>query len=147
MKNRRDLQTILYIMAGIFGYFCLKHFRIEFKILFFVFMFVAAIVYIIEAKKNNYNKVSLTISILVLMLSIALLINDLITSEYIELLYLQGYFVALIAVIISAILIIGSVYYIKVSSRKNVILMVVILSIMALCIVLLIISVIQKNIV
>lgn len=144
MKNRKAIQTILYILAGIFGYYGLKYFQIEFKILFFVLMFIAAIVYIFEAKKNNYNKVSLLISTLVLMLSIALLINELITDKYTELLYLQGYFLAIIAVIISAILIVGSVYYIKLSSKRNRILMVVILSIMALCIVLIIISAIVK---
>lgn len=147
MKDRGALQTILYIMAGIFGYLCLSHFSIEFKILFFIFTLVAAIIYIIEAKKNNYNKVSLIISILILMLSITLFINELITDKYPGLLYLQGYFMALIAVILSVVLIISSVYYIKVSSKSNRILMIVILSIIVVSIVFIIISVILKNMV
>ncbi|MEA4825208.1 MAG: hypothetical protein VB130_01040, partial [Clostridium sp.] len=111
MKNRKALHTMLYILGCTFGYLCLNNFQIKFKILFFVFMFVAPIVYIVEAKKNNYNKVSLIISILVLILSITLLMNELVTGEYHQLLYLQGYFVALITVIITAILIISSIYY------------------------------------
>lgn len=105
MKNRKSLVLILSIAGGLFGYLCLNNIQTELRVLFLVAVFIATTVYIVEGKKNNYNKVSLKISILALILCITLFMNGIITYKYPEFLYLQGYVIALIVVIISVMLI------------------------------------------
>jgi len=145
MKNKKSLMLILSIIGGLFGYFCLNNIRTEFRVLFLVAVFIGTIVYIIEGKKNNYNKVSLKISILALMLCVTLFMNDLIIHKYPQFLYLQGNVIALIVVIISLMIIISAIHYIKVSSRRNGVLMIALLSFMILCVIVIIIAAILKS--
>lgn len=118
---------------------------IEFRILFLVSVFILVMAYIVEGKKNNYNKVSLKISILALILCVTLFVNDLIMNKYPEFLYLQGYVIALIIGIISVMIIISAIYYIKVSNRRNRALMIAMLSFMILCVIVIIIAEVLKD--
>lgn len=143
--NRKSLVLILSIAGGLFGYFCLNNIQTELRVLFLVAVFIATTVYIVEGEKNNYNKVSLKISILALMLCVTLFMNELITHKYPEFLYLQGYVIALIVVIISVMIIISVIHYIKVSTRRNGVLMIELLSFMILCLIVIIIAAILKS--
>lgn len=137
--------SILSIACGLFGYFCWNNVRSEFRILFLVAVFILVMAYIMEGKKNNYNKVSLKISILALMLSVTLFVNELITYKYPEFLYLQGYIISLTIVIISVMLIVSAIYYIKASNRRKRALMIAIISFMILCVIVIIIAAVLKN--
>ncbi len=145
MGNRRMLFTTFSIVGVIFGYFYLNHLPLEFRFLFYAFVIVSTIMYIIKGRKGNYNKTSITISVLALMLFMLLFMNDLVTQEYTEYLYLQGYIMGLLIVDISAMIIVSAVNYIKVSNRRNRTLMITALLFIALCVIFTIVCIIGKR--
>jgi hypothetical protein len=107
--------------------------------------FITIMIYTVESVKNNYNKISIQISILVATTLIVLFVNEIIEFRYSELLYLQGYFMALLAVLIITIMIVGAVNYISVSNKKNGIIMIIILSFIMLDVIFVIIIIILKK--
>jgi hypothetical protein len=145
MNGKRGLMRILLIAAGVFGYFYLGHFQIGFRLLFMILGFITIMIYTVESVKNNYNKISIQISILVATTLIVLFVNEIIEFRYSELLYLQGYFMALLAVLIITIMIVGAVNYISVSNKKNGIIMIIILSFIMLDVIFVIIIIILKK--
>ena len=78
MNDKRGLLKILLVVAGILGYFYLGHLEIEFRLLFMLLGFIASIIYIVKGIRNNYNKISIQISIFVSIMFIVLFVNEII---------------------------------------------------------------------
>lgn len=145
MKNKKDLMTRLSIAGAMFGYFFQSYFPIWIRLLFAIFASVAVIVYVVEGKKNNYSKISIIISKLGLMLFITIFINDLVIYKYPEFLGYQGFIMALTAILIFIMMIIGGVNYINISNKREGFIAKILLSFIILMIVIVIIGIVLKK--
>jgi len=121
MKDKKDLMKRLSIAGGAFGYFCMKRFPVEFKLLFLFMALLAVIIYIREGIKNNYSRISIVVSVLSILMIIILLIDEIIIYKYPQFVEYRGYIMAMGTIIIIGIIICGDINYNKTANKKEII--------------------------
>ena len=110
---------IVIIAGGLFGYFGMKYLAISFRLVLVALMFLAVILYIVESIKNKYDKISIVVSILGLMMFLVVFIEQLILYKYPELLKFRGYILMFGLIIVMCFIIVGSINYMKTADKRQ----------------------------